>query len=354
MSCVGEGSQTANGSTTSEAQSAAKEKCECKVFTVSGTVDCSYFANDTGTTSDGCSYTKTYSGNPSYTFTTSASSGSVSGNQEGANLLCALASSNNKDKCSSSTTYSYTVDKKPTDSDCKTACGNNNATAIASAKSMLQTRTGSTCSAAKSNATTAWKDFLSSHASNYCHCNPEYPKYMKFKNFQSVSTGYKKSSVDFWVSTDQEVIASIRMDTGDENGYMYFGKMNVKIESNLGNDITNSCYITRSWQSMTRGKSSCQKVYLSGPMIGYQSSGDENQNFTCRFATTFNIQYNGKTYKAQKLTSKTSSNANKKGGQINIWNQSPAGSYAIVGMTQCNDENGYFNLDYAQFEIIES
>ena len=172
VSCVGEGSQTANGSTTSEAQSAAKEKCECKVFTVSGTVNYSYFANDTGTTSDGCSYTKTYSGNPSYTFTTSASSGSVSGNQEGANLLCALASSNNKDKCSSSTTYSYTVDKKPTDSDCKTACGNNNATAIASARSMLQTRTGSTCSAAKSNATTAWKDFLSSHASNYCHCNP--------------------------------------------------------------------------------------------------------------------------------------------------------------------------------------
>ena len=239
----------------------------------------------------------------------------------------------------------------PTTSDCHTACGNN--TAISYGGSTL-TRTGSStyCADAKTVANRNWYDYLEANKSAYCNCNPEYPKYMRFKDFQSISNGYKKSNVDFWVSTDQEVIASIRMDTGDENGYMYFGKMKVKIVSNLGNDITNSCYITRSWTAITRGKSSCQRASSTGPLIGYQSTGDENGDYTVRFATTYNVQYNGKTYKANRLTMQTTSNANKKGGQINIWNQSPAGYNAIVGMNQCNDENGYFNLSYAQFELV--
>ena len=349
--CTGSGTQTANGSTTSAAQSAAQAKCTCTTYGVpSASKSCSSIRGSSCTGTEGeCSYTGTWSGTATGS---SSDADSASGACTAAAFVIGMNALGSACSCGNKT-YTYTVSRVPTASDCHTACGNS--TAISYGSSTL-TRTGSStyCADAKTVANRNWYDYLEANKSAYCNCNPEYPKYMRFKDFQSVSTGYKKSDVDFWVSTDQEVIASIRMDTGDENGYMYFSKMKVKIVSNLGNDITNSCYITRSWTAITRGKSSCQRASSTGPLIGYQSTGDENGDYTVRFATTFNIQYGGKTYRANRLTMQTTSNANKKGGQINIWNQSPAGYNAIVGMNQCNDENGYFNLSYAQFELVES
>ena len=168
MKCSGSGTQTASGSTTSAAQSAAQEKCECTTYTLSGTYSCSYLADEEGTSGE-CSYVKKYSGTISYSCTDDGSAIDV--NTSTCQFLGLSCASQNISKCSTTTTYTYEVSRIPTASDCHTVCGNN--IAISYGTSTL-TKTGSSsyCADAKTVANRNWYDYLEANKSAYCNCNP--------------------------------------------------------------------------------------------------------------------------------------------------------------------------------------
>ena len=124
--CTGSGTQTANGSTTSAAQSAAQAKCTCTSYSVpSASKSCSSIHGSSCSGTEGeCSYTGKYTGTA-----TGSSSGldsladacTVAAFNIGINAgLSSVCTCGNK-------TYTYTVSRVPTTSDCHTACGNSTA-----------------------------------------------------------------------------------------------------------------------------------------------------------------------------------------------------------------------------------
>ena len=165
--CRGSGTQSASGSTTSEAEAAAKAKCECSTYTASVRVDCSDHTPCSGS-EDGCSYTGTYSGTQS-----------GSGSAESSILACLAAVGDASGKCVCNKTYTYQLSKAASQSQCTSYCtgaGYDYGT-VGSAQSV--TGTGSSCSYAKSQASSSWDDYFESYPSRFCTCgnNPETGKW---------------------------------------------------------------------------------------------------------------------------------------------------------------------------------
>ena len=151
--CKGSGTQTANGSTTSAAQSAAQAKCTCTSYTATATTG-AIQEGTSGECDSTCNVTLYCEG------TGSSSS-----------RACSDASGNCSVVSTGTCTYTYTVSRIPTASDCHTACGNN--IAISYGTSTL-TKTGSSsyCADAKTVANRNWYDYLEANKSAYCNCNP--------------------------------------------------------------------------------------------------------------------------------------------------------------------------------------
>ena len=167
--CTGSGTQTANGSTTSAAQSAAQAKCTCTTYGVpSASKSCSSIRGSSCTGTEGeCSYTGTWSGTATGS---SSDADSASGACKAAAFVIGMNALGSACSCGNKT-YTYTVSRVPTASDCHTACGNS--TAISYGSSTL-TRTGSStyCADAKTVANRNWYDYLEANKSAYCNCNP--------------------------------------------------------------------------------------------------------------------------------------------------------------------------------------
>ena len=192
--CRGSGTQSASGSTTSEAEAAAKAKCECSTYTASVRVDCSDHTPCSGS-EDGCSYTGTYSGTQS-----------GSGSAESFILACLAAVGDASGKCVCNKTYTYQLSKAASKSQCTSYCtgaGYDYGT-VGSAQSV--TGTGSSCSSAKSQASSSWDDYFESYPSRFCTCgnNPETGKWSASISNQGASG----NSISYRLTYDNECSSS--------------------------------------------------------------------------------------------------------------------------------------------------
>ena len=150
--CKGSGTQTANGSTTSAAQSAAQAKCTCSTYSATATGPC------TGTCSGSegdCTYTGTYTGSASGTASGSSSSSTT--------CVTALLSA----RCTNCGNRTYKRTYSATATGCNSKCpngGSSNGVAITT------TGSGSTCAAAYDDAIKKREAEFNSNYTKYCNC----------------------------------------------------------------------------------------------------------------------------------------------------------------------------------------
>ena len=172
--CRGSGTQTANGSTTTAAQNAARAKCTCSTYSATASGKCG--ATQCSGSEDGCSYTGTMTGNWS---------GSSSG-QSNSSLACLAAAANAAGDCTcGNRTYKRTYSATATG--CNSKCpngGSSNGVAITT------TGSGSTCAAAYDDAIKKREAEFNSNYTKYCNCKSAVNQWTSSSSITSCSSSH--------------------------------------------------------------------------------------------------------------------------------------------------------------------